>query len=319
MSDEAKQLVLRAADAAGARVDRYVAEHSQLSRSAITRLARDGHVRIGGQAVGAGHRVHTGDEIVVDVPEDAPPLSLAAEDIAVDVVYEDQDVIVVNKPAGLVVHPAYGHATGTLVNALVGRIGGETGRAAARPGIVHRLDKDTSGVIIVAKNDLAQLALARQLQGRTVRKEYLALVWGDPGADPAVIEAPVARDPGDRRRIVVRASGREAVTRLRRIAAYGDGASRQALLLVEPATGRTHQIRTHLAFARTPIVGDPVYGRRGDTSKLGRQFLHAWRLTVRLPHAGERTFTAPLAEDLRAYLASLGEPRVTAQPYAEVA
>ncbi|MDE3192236.1 MAG: RluA family pseudouridine synthase [Chloroflexota bacterium] len=300
------------------RVDRYVAEHSQLSRSAIARLAKDGHVRIGGRAVEAGHRVHRGDEIVVDVPAEAPPLSLEAEDIPVDVLYEDQDVIVVNKPAGLVVHPAFGHSSGTLVNALVGRIAAETGRTAARPGIVHRLDKDTSGVMIVAKNDVAQLALARQLQGRTVRKEYLALVWGDPGAEPAVVEAPVTRDASDRRRMVVRAVGRDAVTRFRRIAAYGDGASRQALLLAQPLTGRTHQIRAHLAFARTPIVGDPVYGRRGDRSELGRQFLHAWRLTVRLPHAGERTFTAPLAPDLSRYLASLGEPRVTAEPFAEV-
>ncbi len=318
MSDEGRRLVLRAADAGAMRVDRYVAEHSQLSRSAITRLARDGRVRIGGRAVDAGHRVREGDEIVVDVPEEAPPLSLEAEDIPVDVLYEDHDVIVVNKPPGLVVHPAYGHPSGTLVNALVGRIGAESGRAAARPGIVHRLDKDTSGVMIVAKNDVAQLALARQLQGRTVRKEYLALVWGDPGPGPAVIEAPVTRDAEDRRRVVVRAAGREAVTRFQRIAAYGEGALRQALLLVRPVTGRTHQIRTHLAFARTPIVGDPVYGRRGDTSDLGRQFLHAWRLTVRLPHGGERTFTAPLAPDLRRYLGSLGEPLVTADPFSEV-
>ena len=301
------------------RVDRYVAEHSQLSRSAITRLAREGHVRIGGAAVEARHRVRRGDEIVVDIPEEAPPLSLEAEDIPVDILYEDRDVIVVNKPPGLVVHPAYGHHSGTLVNALVSRIGASGGREAARPGIVHRLDKDTSGVMIVAKNDVAQLALARQLQGRTVRKQYLALVWGDPGSEPAIVEAPVLRDPGDRRRMVVRATGRDATTRLRRIAAYGSGARRQALLLAEPLTGRTHQIRAHLAFARTPIVGDPVYGRRGDPSGLGRQFLHAWRLSVRLPHAGERTFTAPLAADLRAYLTGLGEPVTTAEPFAEVA
>jgi len=314
----AERVVIRAGEA-GIRVDRYVAEHSQLSRSAITRLARDGHVRIGGNAVEAGHRVKKGDEIVVDVPEEAPALSLEAEDIPIHVLYEDRDVIVVSKPADLVVHPAYGHSTGTLVNALVGRIVAQTGRAAARPGIVHRLDKDTSGVMIIAKNDVAQLALARQLQGRTVRKEYLALVWGDPGPEPAVVEAPVMRDPGDRRRMVVRAAGRESITRFRRIAAYGAGARRQALLHVVPLTGRTHQIRTHLAFARTPIVGDPVYGRRSDTSGLSRQFLHAWRLTVRQPHAGERTFTAPLADDLRGYLASLGEPSVTAEPFSEVA
>jgi 23S rRNA pseudouridine1911/1915/1917 synthase len=313
-----RRIVLHAGDA-GVRVDRYVAEHSQLSRSAITRLAREGHVTIAGAPVEAGHRVKRGDEIVVEIPAEAPALSLEAEDIPIDVLYEDRDVIVVNKPADLVVHPAHGHSSGTLVNALVARIAAQTGRAAARPGIVHRLDKDTSGVMIIAKNDLAQVALARQLQGRTVRKEYIALVWGDPGPEPAVVEAPVMRDTSDRRRMVVRALGREAVTRFRRIAVYREGAGRQALLHVLPLTGRTHQIRTHLAFARTPIVGDPVYGRRGDTSGLGRQFLHAWRLTVRLPHAGERTFTAPLADDLRAYLASLGAPSSTADPFAEVA
>lgn len=262
--------------------------------------------------------MRAGDEIEVDVPAE-PPLSLEAEDIPIDVLYEDRDVIVVNKPSDLVVHPAYGHSSGTLVNALVGRIASQAGREAARPGIVHRLDKDTSGVMIIAKNDVAQVAIARQLQARTVGKEYLALVWGDPGAEPAVVEAPVMRDPGDRRRMVVRATGRDAVTRFKRIAAYGDGTKRQALLHVQPLTGRTHQIRTHLAFARTPIVGDPVYGRRADPSGLGRQFLHAWRLRVRLPHAGERTFTAPLAADLKDYLGSLGEPRVTADPFTEVA
>lgn len=315
---EPKRIALRA-EAAGARVDRFVAERTELSRSAITRLARDGRVRIAGRAVEAGHKVRSGDEIEIDVPEDAPPLSLQAEDIAVEVLYEDRDVIVVNKPAGLVVHPAHGHARGTLVNALVSRIAGDEGRAAGRPGIVHRLDKDTSGVMIVARTDVAQVAIARQLQGRTVRKEYLALVWGDPGPEPAVIDAPLLRDPGDRRRMVVRATGRESVTRFRRIATYGGGNGRSALLHVQPLTGRTHQIRAHLAFARTPIVGDPVYGRRSDTSGLGRQFLHAWRLTVRLPHAGERTFTAPLASDLTAHLRALGEPHDTADPYADVA
>lgn len=313
-----RRLTLHAGEG-GIRVDRYVAEHSQLSRSAITRLAKEGNVRIGDAPVEAGHRVKRGDQIVVDIPADAPVLSLEAEDIPIEILYEDRDVIVVNKPADLVVHPAYGHSTGTLVNALVARIGAQSGREAARPGIVHRLDKDTSGVMIIAKNDVAQLALARQLQGRTVKKEYVALVWGDPGPEPAVIEAPLLRDPNDRRRMVIRAGGRDATTRFKRIAAYGDGADRQALLHVLPLTGRTHQIRAHLAFARTPIVGDPVYGRRSDKSGLGRQFLHAWRLTVRLPHAGERTFTAALAADLRAYLASLGEPSSPAEPFSEVA
>jgi len=302
----------------GQRVDRFLADRTQLSRSAIQRLARDGHVRVAGRSVEPAYKVRTGERLTVDVPEAEPALSLDAEHIAIDVLYEDEDVLVVNKPAGLVVHPAYGHRSGTLVNAIVGRIKAETGRDAARPGIVHRLDKDTSGVMIVAKTDIAHLALSRQLQAKRFTKEYVALVYGDPGAQEAVVDAPVLRDPDDRRRMVVRQTGREAVTRFARIATYGSANARQSLLHVRPETGRTHQIRVHLAFARLPIVGDPVYGRTGDRSDLGRQWLHAWRLTVRLPHAGERAFTAPLAPELRAYLRSLGEPADTREPYAEV-
>jgi 23S rRNA pseudouridine1911/1915/1917 synthase len=303
-------------DEAGQRVDRFLAAHSLLSRSAIARLAKDGRVLVDGAPVEPAYKVRVGQELVVDVPDAAPALSLAAENIPLDVIYEDEDVIVVNKPAGLVVHPAYGHATGTLVNAVVGRITAETGRAASRPGIVHRLDKDTSGVLVVAKNDVAHLSLSRQLQARKFGKEYLALVWGDPGVAPAIVEAPLLRDPDDRRRMAIRAGGREATTRFERIAAWASGAERHALLHVRPVTGRTHQIRAHLAYARLPIVGDPVYGKRGDQSGLERQFLHAWRLTVRLPHGGERTFTAPLAPELAGYLEGLGTP-VVATPLLE--
>jgi 23S rRNA pseudouridine1911/1915/1917 synthase len=311
----AEQLSLRAEDS-GQRVDKFLAEHSLLSRSAIQRLARDGRVLVDGEAVDPSHKLRAGQRIVVDIPAAEPDALLRAEDIAVDVLYEDEDVIVVNKPAGLVVHPAHGHKTGTLVNAMLGRIESRTGRESGRPGIVHRLDKDTSGVMVVAKNDVAQLALSRQLQAQRFAKEYLALVWGDPGDADVVVEAPVQRDADDRRRMVVRAGGRDATTRFQRIAAWagtargqkGGADSAQSLLHVRPVTGRTHQIRVHLAYAHFPIVGDPVYGRRGDTSGLGRQFLHAWRLTVRLPHGGERTFTAPLAPDLRAFLDALGVP-----------
>ncbi|MDQ6857590.1 MAG: RluA family pseudouridine synthase [Chloroflexota bacterium] len=307
------------ADAPGQRVDRFLAEHTQLSRSAIQRLARDGRVTANGAAVEPAYKVRAGEALVVDVPDAEPALSLLGEDIPVEVLYEDDDVLVVNKPAGLVVHPAHGHATGTLVNAVVGKITADTGRAAARPGIVHRLDKDTSGVMIIAKNDVAQLALARQLQGRRFDKEYLALVWGDPGEQPVVIEAPVSRDAADRRRMAVRAGGRESTTRFARIATYGDGAERRALLHVKPLTGRTHQIRVHLAYGRLPIVGDPVYGRKSvERDGLDRQFLHAWRLSVNLPHSGPRTFTAPMPEDLRAYLASLGAPNDHAAPFGDV-
>src|SRR5919201_126849 len=297
-------------DEAGQRVDRFIAAHSLLSRSAIARLAKEGHVRVDGAAVEPAYKVRLGQELVVDVPDAAPALSLAAEDIAIDVLYEDEDVIVVNKPAGLVVHPAYGHKSGTLVNAVLARVTARTGRESGRPGIVHRLDKDTSGVMVIAKTDVAQLALSRQLQEQRFAKEYLALVWGDPGATDTVIEAPLVRDPDDRRRVVVRAGGRDATTRFRRIAAWSSGKEKLALLHVRPVTGRTHQIRVHLAYAHFPIVGDPVYGKRGDTSGLGRQFLHAWRLTVRLPHGGEGTFAAPLSRDLRDYVERPGTPVV---------
>lgn len=299
------------------RIDRYLAGRTLLSRSAIKRLLDEGLVRVDGKAVEPAHRVRTGEAIEVDVP-DPPSLELAAEDIPVPVLYEDQDVLVVNKPAGLVVHPAAGHASGTLVNAILGHVQGTTGRAERRPGIVHRLDKDTSGLLIVAKNDAAHIALARQIQSRTVAKEYLALVWGDPGKQPAVIEAPLRRDPKDRRRMVVATGGREAITRFERIAAWHRRPD-LALLHVRPITGRTHQIRAHLAFGGYPLVGDPVYGRRTDPTGLARQFLHAWRLTARLPHAGERTFTAPLPDDLRAVLNSLGAPSVRGTLYGEAA
>ena len=307
MTAEGERITLKV-DESGQRVDKFLAEHTLLSRSAIQRLAHAGHVRVDGEAVEPAHKVRAGQELVVDVPAAEPDAVLRAEDIAVDVLYEDDDVVVVSKPAGLVVHPAYGHKTGTLVNAMIGRIASRTGRESGRPGIVHRLDKDTSGVMVIAKTDTAQLALSRQLQHQQFAKEYLALVWGDPGETDTVVEAPLQRDEGDRRRMVVRAAGREATTRFRRIAAWGSGNARVSLLHVRPVTGRTHQIRVHLAYAHFPIVGDPVYGRRGDTSGLGRQFLHAWRLTVRLPQAGEKTFTAPLAPDLVAHLESLGTP-----------
>ena len=319
MTDAEPQRIALKVDESGQRVDKFLAAHSLLSRSALQRLAREGRVRVDGEAVDPSYKVRAGQELVVDVPAAEPDLVLRAEDIAIDILYEDDDVIVVNKPAGLVTHPAYGHKTGTLVNAVLGRLSSRTGREAGRPGIVHRLDKDTSGVMIVAKNDVAQLALSRQLQGQRFAKEYLALVWGDPGDTDTVVDAPLERDADDRRRMVVRATGREATTRFRRIAAWPLGSAKVALLHVRPVTGRTHQIRVHLAYAHFPIVGDPVYGRRGDSSGLGRQFLHAWRLTVRLPHGGERTFTAPLAPDLRAFIEGLGVPSVSAPAYAEIA
>ena len=225
-------------------------------------------------------------------------------------VFENDDFIALNKPSGLLSIPDREGKEPSLKSLLQEKYG--------HIFTVHRLDKDTSGVMVVAKTDVAQLALGRQLQAKRFAKEYLALVWGDPGDSATVIEAPLLRDAEDRRRVVVRAGGRDAVTRFERIATWGGGNDRTALLHVEPVTGRTHQIRVHLAYAHFPIVGDPVYGRRGDTSGLSRQFLHAWRLTVRLPHAGERTFTAPLAPDLVVYLEHLGTPSSRTPLFAEV-
>jgi 23S rRNA pseudouridine1911/1915/1917 synthase len=312
------------ADAPGQRVDRFLAERTQLSRSAIQRLARDGRVTVNGAAVEPAYKVRAGEALVVDVPDAEPALSLLGEDIPVDVLYEDDDVLVVNKPAGLVVHPAHGHPTGTLVNAVVGKITSDTGRAAARPGIVHRLDKDTSGVMIIAKNDVAQLALARQLQGRRFEKEYLALVWGEVMAGRR-IDAPIGRDPVNRKKMSAAATGkslrdsnrvrrsREAVTRV--VAAEHFG---RMLTLAQVAihTGRTHQIRVHLSAIGHPVVGDPLYGgvhRRvpGDlraVTHLDRPFLHAARLAFTHPTDGRRmAFESPLPADLQHVLDELRE------------
>ena len=299
-------------------MDKFLAEHSLLSRSAIQRLAREGHVLVDGSAVEPSHKVRAGQELVVDVPAAEPDAVLRAEDIAVDVLYEDDDVVVVSKPAGLVVHPAYGHKTGTLVNAMLGRIASRTGRESGRPGIVHRLDKDTSGVMVIAKTDTAQLALSRQLQGQRFQKEYLALVWGDPGDTDTVVEAPLQRDAEDRRRMVVRAGGREATTKFRRIAAWGSGNARVSLLHVRPVTGRTHQLRVHCAAMGFPIFGDDIYGNEASQRR-ARQIkfvarpdapglqLHAREVLVPISKNKEPVrVIAPVPPHLRARLAACG-------------
>jgi 23S rRNA pseudouridine1911/1915/1917 synthase len=233
------------------------------------------------------------------------PTELAPEAIPLDIVYEDADLIVVNKPAGLVVHPAAGHAHGTLVHAILARCPDLAGIGGAlRPGIVHRLDRDTSGLIVIAKNDAAQFALQRQFKNRTVEKVYLALVEGIPHQLHGRIEAPIGRDPRHRQRMAVVAhGGRPAQTDYRVVEVLGH----HALIEVRPRTGRTHQIRVHLASLGYPVAGDRVYGRQRRLPALSRQFLHAWRLTLDLPSTGERrTFAASLPPDLRAVLRDLG-------------
>jgi 23S rRNA pseudouridine1911/1915/1917 synthase len=285
-----------------------LADHS---RSQLQRLIADGCVRVGGAvAVKPNTIVHDGDRIAVDIP--APkPSQLAAEPLDLEILYQDPDIAVLNKPAGMVVHPGAGHAAGTLVNALLHHmddlsgIGGEL-----RPGIVHRLDRGTSGVMVIAKNDAAHQELARQFHDREVEKEYIALVWGVVQAGRR-IDAAIGRDPSNRQKMSARARhAREAVTRVTR-AHHLPGLT---LCQVAIHTGRTHQIRAHLSAIGHPIVGDALYGgvhRRvaGDiraVQRLERPFLHAARLVFKHPRDGRRLeFVAPLADDLTAVLDDL--------------
>jgi 23S rRNA pseudouridine1911/1915/1917 synthase len=270
----------------GGRADRLAADLSGLSRSRVQHLMTDGRVTADGQPVKANTVVHAGAVLVIDVPPVAPA-GIEAEAIPLDVIYEDEDVLVVDKPAGLVVHPSPGHWSGTLVNALLARdtvYGGIAG--VERPGIVHRLDRDTSGLLMVAKTDAAQASLMAQLKARRVKKTYLALVQGSVQAAVGRVEAPIGRDPRNRMRMAVVPDGRPSVTGYRvreRFAAW-------TLLEVDLVTGRTHQIRVHLAALGHSVAGDSVYGtgtaRRGPDG-LERLFLHAWRLVFASPATGD--------------------------------
>lgn len=280
----------------------------EISRSAAARLIEEGRVGVDGNpARKASRKVRTGETVVFSEP--APePLEAMPENIALDVLFEDSHIIVIAKPAGLVVHPAPGHFSGTLVNALLAHchdlsgIGGK-----ARPGIVHRLDRDTSGVIVAAKNDAAHLALARQFAARQARKIYLALVSGNPREDSGVIDLPIGRHPADRKKMAVVQAGRarNAETRWKVRARY----EKAALLEVLIKTGRTHQIRVHMAAIRHPVLGDAVYGPqpKGAAKPPARQMLHAWKLSLAHPATGEAmSFTAPVPSDMEEAIKILG-------------
>ena len=286
----------------GIRVDKYISEHCpDLSRTRAQKLISDGYVRVNGDIARAGYKLETGDTITVEIPP-AEPVLLRPEEIPLTIIYEDDELLVVDKPAGLTVHPAHGHSSHTLVNALLSHLSELSVSDEERPGIVHRLDKDTSGVMVVAKNVMTQENLMDQFKARTVVKRYHVLVKGHLIPKEGVIEAPVGRDPRHRQQMAVvpESRGRDATTEYTVIRYIGDF----TLLEVRPVSGRTHQIRVHLKAIGFPVAGDKVYGIKA--APLKRQFVHAAVLGFVLPSNGEyREFTSPLPEDLKKALEAI--------------
>jgi len=308
------RIVTLTADDSVARLDRFVVEAlPELTRGAVQRLIDDGAVTVNGKSSKAAYKIKPGDAIVVRVP---PPLSAEAqaEAIPLEIIYEDADLIIVNKPAGMVVHPAAGHDSGTLVNALLSHcpdLRGVGDAQGVRSGIVHRLDKDTSGLIVVAKNEAARENLQRQFKSRSVHKLYIALVEGHLTPPQGLIDVPVGRDKQQRKRMAAVNDGRPSRTAFKAIEFFDKESQHYTLVEVRPRTGRTHQIRVHFAWLKFPLAGDRVYGRRRPKHPLPlqRHFLHAQSLSFRLPSDGrEVTFTAPLPPDLAAILETLRAP-----------
>lgn len=288
------------------RLDHFLVERlPEFSRSRLQGLIKDGFVTIDNvPAKKAGQKLELGSKVEVRIPPPAPT-NLVGEDIPLDIVFENNGLLVVNKPAGMVVHPAAGHATGTLVHAVLGYdpdiegIGGEE-----RPGVVHRLDKETSGLILLAKNDRTHHWLQDQFRLRKVEKTYLALVDGAPPTPSGRVEAPIGRDPSHRKKMAIMPSGkgREAISEYITLESF----EKHTLLEFHPYTGRTHQIRLHCMFLGCPIVGDKIYGHRKQSIELDRHFLHAARLKIILPGGKKaQTFEAPLPDELQEVLDAL--------------
>jgi len=334
VSHRRREKVVVAGAQAGERLDRVLAGSiADLSRSRLKALILAGEVAIGGRTIrDPGHRVNAGDAITVAVPP-PEPAEPRPEDIPLKVVFEDDEIIVIDKPRGLVVHPAAGHWTGTLVNALIAHCGASLSGVGGvrRPGIVHRLDKDTTGLMVVAKTDRAHRALAKQFadHGREgpLERGYLAFVWGAPDRPRGTIDKPIARHPRARDKMAVRAEGREAITHWEVLERYRgtDGKPVASLLACRLETGRTHQIRVHLAHLGHPLMGDPVYGPGFKTkaarlpppaaealAPLGRQALHAYLLGIEHPVTGESLeFQSELPGDLARLRNSLGAQAAT--------
>lgn len=286
--DEPVRLVITAA--LTGRIDKQLGHHfKQFSRSQIQRWIEDGHVKVNDQPVKPKYKLAVGDVVTIE-PEKPKKIDLVPENIPLDIVYEDDDVIVVNKPQGMVVHPAPGHPDHTLVNALMYHSPLSTINGEFRPGIVHRIDKDTSGLLMVAKNDMAHRSLAAQLKAKTNEREYVALVHGVIKEDQGTIDAPLGRSPKDRKKQAVVADGRHAVTHFKVLKRY----QHYTLVSCRLETGRTHQIRVHMKYIGHPLAGDPLYGPRKTLPGNG-QYLHARLLGFKHPRTGKQlTFTAPL-------------------------
>lgn len=272
----------------GNRLDKALADLTTLSRSQANEEIKKGTVLVNGKAAKAKYAVKVGDVITYEIPEDEI-LDYEAENIPLDIIYEDEDVAVINKPQGMVVHPSAGHTSGTLVNALMYHIKDlSTINGVMRPGIVHRIDKDTSGLLMIAKNDISHKALAEELKDKKSLRKYLAIVHGNLPNDRGMIEAPIGRSEKDRKKQAVTAKGKEAVTRFQVLERFGN----YTLVELTLETGRTHQIRVHMAYIGHPVAGDPLYGPR-KTLKGQGQFLHARTLGFTHPRTGEvMTFTA---------------------------
>jgi 23S rRNA pseudouridine1911/1915/1917 synthase len=285
---------------AGARLDTFLAgRFVQFTRSRIKNLINEGMARVNGKPAKAGLKLSIGDAVELDVPEPKQPFA-KPEEIPLDIVYEDGSLLVINKSRGLVVHPAAGNESGTLVNALLSHCGDLSGIAGElQPGIVHRLDKDTTGLLVVAKNDKAHLSLSKQIAEKSARRIYLALVEGNVAEEHGRVDAPLGRSKADRKKIAVVIGGRPAATEYSVLERFGSC----TLVECRLETGRTHQIRVHMKHIGHPVVGDPVYGVRKQLFNVDGQLLHAARLEFTHPETGERVqFKAPMPEDFQRVL-----------------
>lgn len=297
------ETVTAEAEDAGTRADVFLAAKLGVSRSNMQKLLEDGRVKRGEKIIKANCKVRAGEMFVVDIPE-PEPIEAVPENIPLDIIYEDDDVVVLNKARGMVVHPAPGNYTGTLVNALLYHCSNLSGiNSAIRPGIVHRLDKDTSGIMIVAKNDAAHISLSQQIQSKTAVRTYLAVVRGNIKTDSGTIETQIARDKTDRKKMaVVKEGGRDAITDYEVLERFG----KYTLVRCKLRTGRTHQIRVHMEYLGYPLVGDPKYSPMKTPFGIKGQALHSHTLEFTHPRTGERMkFEAPLPEDMHKIITRL--------------